>query len=122
MNIHETKEKMRSYIQGTNVGQELMMAHDYALAKADSMFVDSRGDFNFLSDLAKTLVVFGILIGMGIVILIKFRDSQEVGSTAYNEINNIIGLFSELTTWAGIVLIVMIAFIVLRYLNVFNRG
>ena len=75
-----------------------------------------KGNFNMLSNTAKSLVVFGIMIGVGILILTKFQDSTNSTSTAYTQIGKVIDLFSDLTTWGAIVLIVIMGYVILRYL------
>lgn len=79
-----------------------------------------KGNFNMLSNTAKSLVVFGIMIGIGLLILGKFQESVDNTSTAYTEIGNVSALFSDLTVWGGIVLIVIMAYVIMRYLGVFG--
>lgn len=85
-----------------------------------SFFKNKRGNFDMLSNTAKSLVVFGIMIGVGLLILGKFQASTDVNSTAYTEIGKVATLFSDLTTWGGIVLIVIMAYVIMRYLGVFD--
>ena len=78
-----------------------------------------KGNFNAMSGIAKSLVIFGIVIGMGLLILSKFQDTTTNGSVAHEEIGNVMGLFSDLTTWGAILLIVAIAYLIMRYLGAF---
>lgn len=80
-----------------------------------------KGNFNMMSAQAKALVVFGIMIGMGLLILGKFQDATPNGSKAELEIGNVMGLFSDLTVWGGIILIVVMAWIIMKYLGVFGN-
>jgi len=116
-------ETLKSTMAGAMVElkSDAVCAHELAVAKADSMFVNETGNFQMLTGIAKSLVVFGIMIGLGILILTKFRDSTVENSTAYNEINEIITLFTDLRTWGGIVLIVIVGYVILRYLGVFDK-
>lgn len=117
--IGEVKQKLKDWKDDKI--SEARAAHDVANEYADNMFANSSGNFQMLTSIAKSLVVFGIMIGLGILILVKFRDSTEANSTAYNEINEIIALFTDLRTWGGIVLIVIVGYVILRYLGVFDK-
>jgi len=119
----EMIQKVKENIAGAvaELKSDAICAHEMAVQKADSMFANTEGNFQMLTSIAKSLVVFGIMIGLGILILVKFRDSTEVDSTAYNEINEIIALFTDLRTWGGIVLIVIVGYVILRYLGVFDK-
>jgi len=97
------------------------MALAYGPVKALRMVHSKKGNFNMLSGVAKSLVVFGIMIGVGVLILTKFQASTNSSSEAYKQIGSVIGLFSSLTTWGGIVLIVIMGYVILRYLGVFER-
>ena len=93
----------------------------YGIGLATSGQWNKKGNFNMLSNTAKGLVVFGIMVGMGLLILGKFQDATDNTSTAYTEIGNVSALFSDLTVWGGIVLIVIMAYVIMRYLGVFGE-
>lgn len=84
------------------------------------LFSSKKGNFNMLSNTAKSLVVFGIMIGVGLLILSKFQESTTNGSIAHTEIGNVVNLFSDITTWGAIVLIVIMGYVIMRYLGVFD--
>lgn len=97
------------------------VATGVAIAQGNrGLMASKKGNFNMLSNTAKSLVVFGIMIGVGLLILSKFQESTTNGSTAHTEIGNVVTLFSDLTTWGAIVLIVIMGYVIMRYLGVFD--
>jgi len=118
------REKLRSAREKTKT--QLCDAFDYAQEVADvkvsnSQSFGKKGNFSMLSGVAKSLVVFGIMIGLGITILASMRDNFDEEEGAYSGIDSVLDLFTDLTTWAGIVLLVIIGYIVLRYMGMFER-
>lgn len=87
-----------------------------------SMLGNKKGNFGMMTDTAKGLVVFGIMIGVGLLILGEFQSTTVNTSLVYTEIGNVMALFSDLTVWGGIVLIVIMAYIIMRYLGVFSNA
>ena len=90
--------------------------------QAGAFFGNKKGNFGMMTDTAKGLVVFGIMIGVGLLILGEFQTTTDNASVAYTEIGNVMSLFSDLTVWGGIVLIVIMAYIIMRYLGVFQSA
>lgn len=90
------------------------------MSQGPKAFMGKKGNFSMLSGVAKSLVVFGIMIGVGLLILSKFQETTDANSTANTEIGNVTSLFTDLTTWGGIVLIVIMAYVIMRYLGVFD--
>lgn len=86
----------------------------------EEMLQSKEANFQMLSNVGKSLVVFGIMIGLGVMILTEFLAQAGDNSTAANYISQVLNLFGDLTGWAAIVLIVIIGYIVLKYLNVFG--
>lgn len=111
------RHALRDRFLSSNTQMMCRSAHATAVAMAE----EKCANFGMLSGIAKSLVVFGILVGLGIITLVKFRDTQTVGSTAYNELDAIIALFTDLRVWAGIVLIVIIGYVILRYMDAFGN-
>lgn len=97
--------------------------HGIALGSTKGLgaFGNKKGNFNAMSGAAKGLVVFGIMVGLGLLILGKFQLAAGNDTAASTEIGNVSALFSDLTVWGGIVLVVMMAYIILKYLNVFGN-
>lgn len=109
--------------QKNDISAKEAIAYGVSIAKSGGSFMsmNKKGNFNMLSNTAKGLVVFGIMVGMGLLILGKFQDATVNTSTAYTEIGNVSALFSDLTVWGGIVLIVIMAYVIMRYLGVFGE-
>lgn len=110
-NLHEEMSSSELIQAGMSIGMS---------ERGRAFLGNKKGNFQMLSATAKSLVVFGIMIGMGLLILGEFQDSVNSSSTAYTEIGNVAQLFSDLTTWGAIVLIVIMGYVILRYLGVFE--
>ena len=113
-NVEEQANANLSKKDAINYGVQLGMT------QGPKAFMGKKGNFQMLSGVAKSLVVFGIMIGVGLLILGKFQDTTDSNSTAHTEIGNVTSLFSDLTTWGGIVLIVIMAYVIMKYLGVFE--
>jgi len=113
---------LKQRLHESSFNQAMYKARDEAEVISNSMFASKKGNFNMLSDTAKSLVTYGIMIAIGVAIVVGVRDTFTVGTTAYNLTNAVVTLFSDLNGWATIVLLVIIGFILMRYLNLFNRA
>lgn len=78
-----------------------------------------KGQLGNLQGIVMTLVVIGILAGIGFLVLEEFRDqvestaSEGKNSTSYSGVNETINAMSEIPTWLTIIVILAIVGILL---------
>ena len=60
-----------------------------------------------------TLVLIGIVLGVGLIVLDEFLDETTAGSTAYTAVNDTITAIAEFPDWLEIIVIVIAAGIIL---------
>lgn len=66
-----------------------------------------------LQGIVITLVVIGIVLGVGFMVLEEFRDNMDANSTAYEGVNETINAVTKIPTWLGIIVILAIVGILL---------
>ena len=66
-----------------------------------------------LQDIILTLVVVGIILGIGFLVLEEFRDKMTVGSEAWAGVNDTIDAVKEIPGWLSIVVILAIVGVLL---------
>jgi hypothetical protein len=79
----------------------------------NSVLKNKKGQLGGLQGIILTLVIVGILIGVGFLVLSKFRDQMTSGSEAYLGVNDTITAFKQVPTFLPIIIIVAIVGILL---------
>ena len=70
-------------------------------------------DFSVLSNMAISLLVFCIIIGLTFIVMDKFQDQTTAGTQASDAINTTIIAAATIPTWLQILIVVGIAVIIL---------
>ena len=78
-----------------------------------SLLLDKKGQLGTLQSIVITLVVIGIVLGVGFMVLEEFRDQMSAGSEAYEGVNDTISAMGKIPTWLGIIVILAIVGILL---------
>jgi len=75
--------------------------------------LSKKGQLGTLQSIVITLVVIGIVLGVGFMVLEEFRDQMDSGSEAYSGVNKTIEAVGKIPTWLGIIVILAIVGILL---------
>jgi len=75
--------------------------------------LSKKGQLGTLQSIVITLVVIGIVLGVGFMVLEEFRDQMSAGSEAYEGVNDTITAVKKIPTWLGIIVILAIVGILL---------
>lgn len=75
--------------------------------------LNKRAQIDTLQTIIITLVVIGIVLGIGFLVLEEFRDQMTAGSEAYLGVNDTIDAVRNVPTWLGIIVILAIVGILL---------
>jgi len=78
-----------------------------------SLLNGKKGQLGNLQGIIMTLVIVGLLVGVGFLVLEKFRDQMTVGSSSYTGVNDTITAFKNIPTFLPIIIIVAIVGILL---------
>lgn len=78
-----------------------------------SVLDNKKGQLGNLQGIIMTLVIVGLLVGIGFLVLEKFRDQMTSGSNAYTGVNDTITAFKNIPTFLPIIIIVAIVGILL---------
>jgi len=81
-----------------------------------SVLKDKRGQLGNLQGIIITLVVIGIVLGVGFLVLTEFQDSMEADSEAYNATGDVVEALTKVPTWLGVIVIIAIVGILLAIL------
>ena len=74
---------------------------------------NKKGQIGTLQTIIITLVVVGIVLGIGFMVLEKFMDQMDSGSEAEDGVNQTIQALAEVPSWLSIVVILAIVGILL---------
>jgi uncharacterized membrane-anchored protein len=74
---------------------------------------NKRGQIGGLQGIIMTLVVVGILVGVGFLVLSKFMDQMDAGSDAKLGVNDTIQAFKEIPAFLPVIIIVSVVGILL---------
>lgn len=77
------------------------------------MRLNKKGQIGSLQNIVLTLVVLGIVLGVGFLILSEFKDQMTSGSDAFLGVNDTITALRVVPDWLDIIIIVAIAGIIL---------
>lgn len=78
-----------------------------------SLLKSKKGQIGTLQTLITTLVVIGILIGVGFLVLEEFYNKMTAGTQAALGVNETIYALKVIPTWLSIIIIVAVAGIIL---------
>lgn len=81
-----------------------------------SVLKDKRGQLGNLQGIIITLVVIGIVLGVGFLVLTEFQGSMTEGSEAYNATGEVVEALTKVPTWLGVIVIIAIVGILLAIL------
>lgn len=81
-----------------------------------SVLKDKRGQLGNLQGIIITLVVIGIVLGVGFLVLTEFQTSMEADSEAYNATGDVVEALTKVPTWLGVIVIIAIVGILLAIL------
>jgi len=72
-----------------------------------------KGQIGNLQSIIITLVVVGMVLGIGFLVLDEFHDAMDSGSNAQQATNTTITALAKVPTWLGIIVILAIVGILL---------
>ena len=82
-----------------------------------------KGQLGTLQSIIITLVVIGIVLGIGFMVLEEFYDQMTAGSEAADAVNETIAAMATIPTWLTIIVILAIVGILLAIVfSVMPRG
>lgn len=81
-----------------------------------SVLKDKRGQLGNLQGIIITLVVIGIVLGVGFLVLTEFQTSMDADSEAYNATGDVVEALTKVPTWLGVIVIIAIVGILLAIL------
>jgi len=82
-----------------------------------------KGQMGTLQNLVISLVVIGIVLGIGLLVLGEFKDQMDTGSEEYNATNLTIYAIGKIPSWLSIIVILAIVGILLAIVfSVLPRG
>ena len=85
--------------------------------------MSKKGQIGTLQNVIITLVVIGIVLGIGFMVLEEFEEQMTSGSEAESGVNETIVALAEIPTWLSIIVIVAIVGILLAIVfSVLPRG
>lgn len=85
-----------------------------SLLNSKGMFRNKKGQLGTLQSVIITLVVVGIILGIGFLVLEEFRDNiDDNTSEAWQGVNDTIDAMAKIPTWLGIIVILAIVGILL---------
>ena len=78
-----------------------------------SLSKSKKGQLGNLQGIILTLVVVGIILGIGFLVLSEFYDQMTAGSYAADAVNDTIVAMAQIPTWLSIIVILAIVGILL---------
>lgn len=82
-----------------------------------------KGQIGTLQSIIITLVIIGIVLGVGFLVLEEFEEEMTAGSEAESGVNDTINALGEIPTWLSIIVIIAIVGILLAIVfTVLPRG
>lgn len=85
--------------------------------------LNKKGQIGTLQSIIITLVVIGIVLGIGFIVLEEFETQMTTGSEAESAVNETIVALAELPSWLDIIVIIAIVGILLAIVfTVLPRG
>ena len=85
--------------------------------------MDKKGQIGSLQSIIITLVIIGIVLGVGFMVLEEFETQMTDGSSAEGGVNDTINALNEIPTWLSIIVIIAVVGILLSIVfSVLPRG
>ena len=82
-----------------------------------------KGQIGTLQNLVITLVIIGIVLGIGLLVLGEFKNQLTSGSDEWNAVNETVFAISKIPAWLSIIVILAIVGILLAIVfSVLPRG
>ena len=81
-----------------------------------SVLKDKRGQMSSLQGIIITLVVIGIVLGVGFMVLTEFQTSMETDSSGYNATGEVVEALGKVPTWLGVIVVIAVVGILLSIL------
>lgn len=82
-----------------------------------------KGQIGTLQSIIITLVIIGIVLGVGFLVLEEFQDEMTSGSEAEQGVNDTVQALAEIPSWLSIIVIIAIVGIILAIVfTVLPRG
>ena len=78
-----------------------------------SLIKNKKGQLGSLQQIIITLVVVGIVLGVGFLVLEEFSDAMTDGTQAQAGVNDTIAALNEIPTWLTIIVIMAVVGIIL---------
>lgn len=75
--------------------------------------LNKKAQLGTLQSIVITLVVIGIVLGIGFLVLDEFMGNMDAGSEAESAVNDTIQAVKKIPTWLGIIVILAIVGILL---------
>lgn len=79
----------------------------------ESLLKSKKAQLGTLQSIIITLVVIGIVLGIGFLVLDEFSTQMDTGSEAQEGVNDTISAIAEIPDWLTIIVIIAIAGIIL---------
>jgi len=84
---------------------------------------DKKGQLGTLQSIVITLVVVGIVLGIGFLVLEEFKDAMTANSSAANATGDVITALEKVPEWLGtIVLLVIVGILLAIVFSVLPRA
>jgi len=88
-----------------------------------SILNNKKAQIGTLQSIIITLVIIGIVLGVGFLVLEEFEDEMTAGSEAESGVNDTINALAEIPSWLSIIVIIAIVGIILAIVfTVLPRG
>ena len=85
--------------------------------------MSKKGQIGTLQSIIITLVIIGIVLGVGFLVLEEFESEMDAGSAAESGVNDTINALAEIPQWLSIIVIIAIVGILLAIVfTVLPRG
>lgn len=78
--------------------------------------MNKKGQLGNLQGIIITLVVIGIVLGVGFLVLTEFQGSMDEGTSAYNATGEVVTALEKVPTWLGVIVIIAVVGILLAIL------
>lgn len=88
-----------------------------------SIMSNKKGQIGTLQSIIITLVIIGIVLGVGFLVLEEFSDELDAGTQSQTGVNETISALAEIPSWLSIIVIIAIVGIILAIVfTVLPRG
>lgn len=81
-----------------------------------SILQNKKGQMNSLQGVVISLVVIGIVLGVGFMVLTEFQTSMDENSSGYNATGDVVTALEKIPTWLGVIVVIAVVGILLAIL------